>query len=123
MKVSDVFSNPINIAFVSEWPGSSILSVGLKEATVTATLRMGKMTGGGREIGEAKVQGGGEGEGVDLLAEEGGERRDQKWILAREQVEGLVNWAVSSTQVKNKQTNKQTNNQINKKTNIQTNKQ
>ena len=111
MKVSDVFSNPINIAFVSEWPGSSILSVGLKEATVTAISRMGKMTGGGQEMGEVKVQGGGEGEGADLLAEEAGERRDQKWILARGQVEGLVNWAASSTQVKNKQTNKQTNNQ------------
>ena len=80
---------------------------------MTATLRMGEMTGGGRKIGEAKVQGGGEGEGVDLLAEEGGERRDQKWILAREQVEGLVSWAATSTQVK---TNKQINKQINKQT-------
>ena len=83
MKVSDVFSNPINIAFVSEWPGSSILSVGLKEATVTAISRMGKMTGGGQEMGEVKVQGGGEGEGADLLAEEAGERRDQKWKWTR----------------------------------------
>ena len=74
-------------------------------------------------MGEVKVQGGGEGEGAGLLAEEAGERRDQKWILAREQVEGLVNWAVSSTQVKNKQTNKQTNKQNKQKTNKHINKQ
>ena len=58
--IIEVFSSPINVAFVPEWPGSSTLSVGLREATVTATSRMGKMTGGGQELGEAKVQGGGE---------------------------------------------------------------
>ena len=49
---SDVISSPKKVAFVPEWPGSSILSVGLKEATVTAISRM---MGGGRELGEAKM--------------------------------------------------------------------
>ena len=75
---------------------------------MTATLRMGKMTGGGQELGEAEVQGGGEeptglgewlggarGVGADFLAEgarllELGERRDQRWMLVRGQVGGLV---------------------------------
>ena len=37
--IIEVFSSPINVAFVPEWPGSSTLSVGLREATVTATSR------------------------------------------------------------------------------------
>ena len=75
---------------------------------MTATSKMGKMIGGGQELGEAKVQGGGEeprglgewlggaeGVGADFLAEgarllESGERRDRRWILVRGQVGGLV---------------------------------